>query len=191
MIRFAPLLATAALALAAPASAATVIPVAHFNALELHGGGEVTLKYGPVQRVTLIAGDTKYSVIEVKNGRLEVTPCRSWWDCPRQYDFKVEIVTPSLSAVSVHGGGELTSEGKFPVQHTLALSVHGGGDVDLRSMPAETVSAEVHGGGDLQTSVSQSLSASVYGGGDLTYWGHPAQLAVATHGGGSINRGGE
>lgn len=184
-------LAAFTLAFAAPAFAGNVIPLAPFNSLELHGGGNVILKHGDVQRVTIIAGSTKYSTLTVTNGKLDINACDDWWHCPAHYDLRVEIVTPQIAALSVHGGGELRSDGSFPEQKSLTISVHGGGDVDLRSMPAQSVNAEVHGGGDLKTTASHSLNASVHGGGDLTYWGNPAQLSVSTHGGGEVERGGD
>jgi len=36
------------------ATAATVVPVEKFNAVELHGGGTITIRQAAVQRVTVI-----------------------------------------------------------------------------------------------------------------------------------------
>jgi hypothetical protein len=94
-----------------------------------------------------------------------------------------------LSAVAVHGGGDLTTEGAFPQQDKLALDIHGGGDADLKAIPVRNASVSVHGGGDLKVTATEVLSGSVEGGGDVTYWGHPKQLAVSTHGGGDISSG--
>ncbi|HEX2590554.1 MAG TPA: DUF2807 domain-containing protein [Rhizomicrobium sp.] len=177
------------LAVAAPAFAGSELPLAPFHALDLHGGGNVVIRHGSIQRVTLLAGNTQNSALTVKDGKLEIVGCTSWWSCPWGYELKVEIVTPGLDNIEVHGGGDLKSSGAFPGQDRLVVSVHGGGDVDLRSMPADNVSADVHGGGDLATTAVKSLSGAVYGGGDLTYYGDPAKLNVATHGGGDITHG--
>lgn len=177
------------LALAAPASAGTVVPLAPFQGIDLHGGGDVVLKHGAVQRVTILKGSLQYSKLTVVNGTLDVSACDSWWNCPRNYDFKVEIETPMLSAIAVHGGGELSTEGAFPAQDRLSLAIHGGGDADVRAIPVRNASVSVHGGGDLRVTATEALSGSVEGGGDVTYWGHPKQLSVATHGGGDISSG--
>lgn len=182
-------LALLPLMLATPAAAGTVVPLAPFRALDLHGGGEVVLKHGSVQRVTILKGSLQYSELRVVNGTLDVSACRSWWQCPRNYDFKVEVVTPMLSAFAVHGGGDLTTEGAFPQQDELSLDIHGGGDADLKAIPVRHASVSVHGGGDLKITATEVLSGSVEGGGDVTYWGHPKQLAIATHGGGDISSG--
>jgi hypothetical protein len=181
-------LASFALAAATPALAASDVPLAPFHGLELNGGGDVVLKHGPVQKVTMLSGDLRYTTFTVKDGSLTIDACNSW-HCPWHYDLRVEIVTPQLTAISVHGGGDLKTEGSFPQQNALAVSVHGGGDVDLRAIPAVSVAADVHGGGDLKTTATHSLTASVHGGGDLTYWGNPPQLVVSTNGGGDISRG--
>jgi hypothetical protein len=175
--------------LAVSATAGTVVPLSSFRALDLHGGGDVVLKHGPVQRVTILKGSLQYSELRVVNGTLDVSACASWWRCPPGYDFKVEIVTPMLSTVAVHGGGNLTTEGPFPQQDKLSLDIHGGGDADLRAIPVRNATVSVHGGGDLKLTATGALSGSVEGGGDVTYWGHPKQLAVATHGGGDISSG--
>ena len=183
------ILALLPLTLAAPATAGTEVPLASFHALDLHGGGSVVLKHGSVQRVTILKGSLQYSRLRVVDGTLDVSACESWWQCPRNYDLKVEIVTPMLSAVAVHGGGDLTTEGAFPQQDKLALDIHGGGDADLRAIPVRNASVSVHGGGDLKVRATEVLSGSVQGGGDVTYWGHPKQLAISTHGGGEITSG--
>lgn len=166
-----------------------MVPLAPFQGIDLHGGGDVVLKHGAVQRVTILKGSLQYSKLTVVNGTLDVSACDSWWNCPRNYDFKVEIETPMLSAIAVHGGGELSTEGAFPAQDRLSLAIHGGGDADVRAIPVRNASVSVHGGGDLRVTATEALSGSVEGGGDVTYWGHPKQLSVATHGGGDISSG--
>lgn len=176
--------AMAALLLAAGgASAATVVPLAPFKAIGLHGGGDVVLKHGDVQRVTLLKGSTQYTGFTVKEGSLEIDACND--SCPSNYDLQIEIVSPEIDAVAVHGGGDIKAEGSFPSVSHLAAAVHGGGDIDLRAIPAANVSAAVNGGGDISTTATVSLAAAVNGGGDITYWGNPT-VSEAVHGGGDV-----
>jgi hypothetical protein len=181
-----PVLALAALAPSA-ALAAQTINVPRFKSIELHGGGEATLRHGDRQRVVLIKGDPKIAQIEVVgDGKLVLSPCRDW--CWGNHELRVEVTTPAIAAISVHGGGELKAEPGFPKQPSLALSVHGGGDADVRAIPADTVSADVHGGGDAEVRAERTLAADVHGGGDVRYWGHPA-VTSSNHGGGSVESG--
>jgi len=184
-----PVLAFAAV-ISSTALAEQVIKVPPFRSIELHGGGNATLRHGDRQRVVLIKGDPKIAQIEVRDdGRLLLSPCdsRKNW-CWGWHELEVEVTTPSIAAISVHGGGDLKAEGGFPKQPSLALSVHGGGDADVRALPVENVSAEVHGGGDARVRAERTLTADVHGGGDVRFWGHP-QVSSSTHGGGSVESG--
>jgi Putative auto-transporter adhesin, head GIN domain len=183
-----PALALAVLVPAA-ARAGQVMNVPPFKSIEVHGGAHATLRHGEVQRVVLIKGDADIAEIRVTaDGRLMLSPCKDEDTCWGHHELEVDVTTPAIAGVSVHGGGELVASGDFPVEPSLAVSVHGGGDADLRAIPAETVSASVHGGGDADLRATKMLNASVHGGGTLTYWGHP-QVTASEHGGGSIESG--
>jgi hypothetical protein len=170
------------------ASSGTVVPVPAFTSIELHGGGHAVLRHGAVQRVVILKGSTEYSEITVQNGSLNISPCKSWFSCPSHYDLEVEITTPSIPALNVHGGGELEAAGGFPRQNNLAVAVHGGGDVDIRSVAVDNVTATVNGGGELSVRAEKTLNATVHGGGELTYWGNP-QVTSSIHGGGEVSSG--
>lgn len=187
LLRFAAVIPLALVASAAQAG--TVVQVGHFEGIELHGGGHVVLKHGPTQRVEILKGSTQYSEIAIQHGNtLTISPCKSWFSCPSHYDLEVEITTPYVPTLAVHGGGELEAAAGFPHQKSLTVAVHGGGDVDIRSVGVDDVTAAVHGGGDLSVRADRTLTAAVHGGGDLTYWGHP-RVVSSIHGGGEISSG--
>ena len=171
-----------------PAADAGTVSVGAFNRVSLHGGGHIVLKHGAIQSVSLIKGSTDVSSFSIRNGNeLVIAACgNTVIMCPMSYDLDVEITSPDIQGLSVHGGGELATEGAFPEQKTLAVEVHGGGDVDVRGINAKDVVAEVHGGGDLKLTATHNLVASVHGGGDITFRGHP-NLIQSIHGGGDID----
>lgn len=177
--------AVAALLLAATgASAETVVPLAPFRSVGLSGGGDVVLKHGNVQRVTLIAGSTQFTRLEVRgNGNLEIEACND--SCPHNYDLRIEIVSPDIEGVAIEGGGTIRAEGGFPAGRQLDAAVSGGGEIDVRAIAAGEVNAAVNGGGDIAATATKSLNAAVSGGGDITYWGNPA-VSQAVSGGGSV-----
>lgn len=184
--------AAVALLALAPAAPAETIPVAKFNSIELRGGGQVVLRHGPVQRVTLIKGSMAHSRIAIeaegrRHDRLVLEPCSR--QCPRNYEFEVEIVTPDLKAVAVRGGGDIATASPFPKSDSLAVAVTGGGQIDVRSARAHSVAAAVHGGGVILARPENSLAASVNGGGEIRYWGEPA-VVTSINGGGTVTRGG-
>jgi hypothetical protein len=183
------LLAATALTCAASgiAFAQTAVPVAHFDSVELRGGGHVTLRHGDVQSVTLVKGSTQFTQMNIEDGkRLVIDTCNR--DCPEHYDLDVEIVTPDLNAVAVAGGGHIESSGDFPHQSAITAAVQGGGVVDLRSIDAEHATAAVDGGGKIQIKAERALTAAVNGGGHIVYWGDPS-LTSAVNGGGNISKG--
>lgn len=171
----------------APARAAETIAVKPFKTIEVHGGGEVILRHGDTQRVTLLEGDPKIAEIRVVgDGRLELSPCRR--TCWGDHELKVEVTTPAIAGLTAHGGGSIDAKSGFGNQPRLAIEVHGGGDVDARAIPADAVSANVHGGGTAKVTANKSLHAEVHGGGSLRYWGHP-RIDSEVHGGGSLESG--
>lgn len=173
--------------IAAPASADDVISVAPFKSIALKGGGKVTLRHGDTQRVTITHDTKRYADIHTStDSELVIDVCKR--ECPRHYDLEIEIVTPAIAGVSIHGGGKIDSDGEFPVQPTLAAAVHGGGDISLRGLAAKRVSATVHGGGEISVTAKSHLSATVHGGGEITYWGHPS-VSTVIHGGGTVESG--
>jgi len=171
-------------------AAQTGVPVGEFDAIELIGGGHVVIRHGSTHRVTLLRGDLQTSSIALGSGRgndrsLEIRACRR--SC-RDYDLRVEIVTPDVEALAVTGGGTIDLEGPFPAQRSVALAVTGGGDIDARQLGAADVAAAVHGGGMIRTRPRSNLAASVSGGGAIVYSGDP-EVTSSVQGGGSVSRG--
>ncbi|MDE1985580.1 MAG: DUF2807 domain-containing protein [Alphaproteobacteria bacterium] len=173
---------------AAPSWAGTVVPLAPFSAIEVHGGGEVILHHGTTQRVTLVTGSLDVSELKVVGDKLVVSPCKSFFSCPMHNDLSVDIVSPRIDRIAVHGGGDLTAKGAFPKQPSISVEAHGGGDIDVRAIPADKAEAEVHGGGDVHLGQVGALNAEAHGGGDITYQGNPQPFVSSVHGGGSVSR---
>ena len=171
-----------------PAADAGSVPVGTFNRVSLHGGGHLVLKHGATQSVSLIRGSTDVTSFTIQNGNeLVIAACgNTVIMCPFNYDLDVEITSPDIRGISIHGGGEAEAEGPFPEQQTLAIDVHGGGDIDVRAISVKDVTAEVHGGGDAKLTATRNLVASVHGGGDISFRGHP-NLIESVHGGGDID----
>lgn len=178
--------AAASLILSGAALAGTDIAVPAFNGINIHGGGRVVLRHGPVQRVTVVKGDVSKADIHISGKMIDISPCKNW--CWNVKPFEVEIVAPEIVDLEVHGGGDLEATGDFPRQAVLNIRVHGGGDLDARAIPADAVNAKVHGGGDARVKALSSINAEVHGGGDLSYTGNPAHISSQTHGGGSIHK---
>src|SRR5690349_6489003 len=101
-----------ALAGAAPALALENVPVPAFRAVELNGGGIVTVVPAPVQRVILEDGSSRFTRVRVDhNGKLVIDACAG--RCPSVYRLRIRIETPHLPAVGVNGGGLVDAASGF------------------------------------------------------------------------------
>lgn len=164
----------------------TDVPVGHFDAVELHGGGHVVLRYGTTERVTLISGSTQFTHFHIEQGRkLVIEACT--YDCPSHYDLQIQILMPRVNAVAIEGGGHIESASGFPTQNALTAAIQGGGHIDLRTIDATNGTAAVDGGGRIRIHVDQHLTAAVNGGGSIGYSG-AAEVTTAVNGGGSVHR---
>src|ERR1700755_2950060 len=100
----------AAVALAAPTFAAEVVSVPQFRAIELRGGGAVSVAPGPVQRVSIIEGSSQFTHMRVeREGQLRIDTCDE--RCPPQYRLRVEIQSPFVPDLGVSGGGAIATQG--------------------------------------------------------------------------------
>jgi hypothetical protein len=176
----------AAFAASAPALATEVVPVPAFRSVQLRGGGEVSIRPGPEQRVTIVEGSSRITRFRVeRDGRLRIDVCDG--NCPRQYRLRIDIQSPSAPDVGIAGGGLIRASGGFPAQRQLSVAVSGGGKIDMLAVQAGSVNAAVHGGGLISVRPRSSLSAAVNGGGQIRYAGNPA-VSSAINGGGSVHR---
>lgn len=177
----------AALATSAPVIATEVLPLSGFRSVELNGGGVVMIVPGPAQRVTIVQGSSQFTRMRVdSDGKLRIDACNQ--NCPRHYQLRIQIQSPHVPPVGIHGGGSITASTGFSPQRELAAGVSGGGKIDLRAVLADTVAAGVNGGGLIMVRPRVSLAAAVNGGGEVLYSGNPA-VTMAVKGGGAVRRG--
>jgi hypothetical protein len=168
--------------------AAEVVPVSPFQSLELRGGGEVQLRRGSVQRVTIVNGSSQFTTVRVLNdGKLRIDACNA--RCPQHYDLRIVVESPSVPVLAIQGGGTIDAVPGFPQQRELTLAVNGGGKIDTRSVAVDAVTAAVNGGGEIKVGARRELTAAISGGGMVRYWGDPAVTTVVD-GGGTVLRGG-
>lgn len=176
-----------AIVTAAPASAAETVPVPQFRTIQLRGGGSVVVRPGPAQRVTIVNGSTQFTSIRVDHrGQLKIDACNE--RCPRRYDLRIEIQSPSAPDAAISGGGSISFAAGYRPQGDFSVAVNGGGHVDARSLRVGNVSAAVNGGGRVLTGPSSHLSAAVSGGGEVRYAGNP-HVSSVVNGGGAVRRG--
>jgi len=179
-------LAAALIAVAAPASSAESVAVPAFNSIQLAGGGNVVVRPGPRQRVTIVSGSTSFTRFEGQDrGRLGIDTCNA--RCPRVYRLQLVIESPRVPDLAITGGGTITAAAGFAPQPQLSAAIRGGGVIDATRVRATGVSAAISGGGDIRVAPRSSLSAAIHGGGVIAYSGNP-KVSSAVVGGGRIAR---
>jgi hypothetical protein len=167
------------------AVAQTPIEVGRFDSIELRGGGDLVIRHGARQSVTMLSGDRALAGFDVdRDGTLVIRPCRT--SC-RDQRLRVEVVTPVLEAVAIRGGGTIRTEGGFPAAANVAVAVHGGGTIDARAVPGRNVAAAIVGGGLIRVAARDNLAATILGGGSVRYLGDP-RTTVSVNGGGAVTR---
>jgi hypothetical protein len=175
-----------ALAVSAPALATDLVPVRAFRSVQLHGGGDVSIVPGPVQRVTILNGSTQFTTFRMRdNGQLQIDACNE--RCPRNYNLRIQIESPYVPAVAIEAGGTIVASRGFAPQRDVAAAVRAGGTIDLRALSVDEVSAAVNSGGDIYVRPRVSLAAAVHAGGDIHYSGNP-QVSMAVSDGGDVSR---
>jgi hypothetical protein len=152
--------------------------------MELRGGGEVIVRPGAVQRVTILEGSSRFTQVYVApTGKLRIDVCNN--RCPRNYRLRVEVQSPQVPDVAIAGGGKIHAMGGFRAQRQLSAAVSGGGLIDMQAVDALDVSAAVNGGGQITVRPRATLSAAVNGGGAVRYLGNP-HVSMAVRGGGAV-----
>jgi hypothetical protein len=176
-----------AFAASVPAIGSEIVPVPYFDAVGLRGGGTVSIVPGPVQRVTIIEGSSRFTRIYVEHrNSLRIDACNR--DCPQHYRLRIEVQSPRVPTLALDGGGAINVAGGFGPERELVAAVNGGGSIDTRAVNAGAVTAAVNGGGDLLVRASSRLTGAVRGGGAIRYWGDP-QVTTAIDGGGTVQPG--
>ena len=95
-----------ALTAAVPALAQENVPLPGFRSVELRGGGEVTVRPGPVQRVAILEGSSAITRFHVeRGGQLRIDVCEN--SCPRHYRLRIEIQSPGSPDLAISGGGTI------------------------------------------------------------------------------------
>jgi len=167
--------------------AATTVPVAAFDSVELNGMGRIVLRHGAEQRVTITQGSTEVTQMRVgEGGKLVIDACDR--RCPANYRLEMEIVTPRLGGVAIRGSGDIRAEGDLPGTRKLDVAISGSGRIDTRAVRAAAVNAAISGSGTMLVSADETLTTAISGSGDVTYWGEP-RLQTAIQGSGRIKRG--
>jgi len=177
--------------------------VAAFQGVELAGGNKVVVHVGGEQSVVVKADDNllDHVTTEVESGTLVIgnRPGGMTTKSP----MSVEVTIPTLTALTLAGGGNIVVTGIEAESLTVTLSgsgnvtgsgvatsldvtLDGSGNVWFTRVVSDTVQAVLGGSGNIFVTATKSLDASVPGSGTITYAGNPQDVTKSVTGSGAI-----
>lgn len=152
-----------------------------YTQIKLECGADIVLTHGQVGDITVKASQNMepYVITEVSSGVLTVKMSPNF---AYQFAKKLEICIPvdeSLTEVTVHGSGDISSHEQLQVKN-LSCNVLGSGDIEL-SLQAESLSFSVKGSGDIKIKgTTETLSVAIAGSGDFDGDALQAKQATAS-----------
>jgi hypothetical protein len=143
-----PLIALAALAIAAPASAEQRrFPMTGFDRVAVAGSDDVTITRGGFSVVADgDQSDLDKLDIKVEGGVLKIGRKKSSWGWGSK-DVKVAVALPALHALSVAGSSDVTADRGDGDRFGLGIS--GSGNIKLARLDTKTADISISGSGDM------------------------------------------
>jgi hypothetical protein len=181
--------------------------VGHFTGVALAVPGNVELRIGNTEGVTIETDDNVQQMIEtvVENGTLKIRPSKRNLNIHTR-TLKVVVQARSVERVSVAGSGSLESDALRG--QDLKFDLGGSGSINVKGLESEAVAVSIGGSGNLKVgggntrrvSVSiggsgnvelgqvkaESASVKVAGSGEATVWATNA-LSMSIAGSGDVN----
>ncbi len=176
--------------------------VEDFNSVSLRGIGDVTIRVGETQSVSVTVDENLIAMVEttVEDGEMVIQSSRS---IAPQVHLRVDITMPALTAARVSGVGDMSIREITGDSVTLTVSgvgslsatgdvgnadvrVSGVGSANLAGLHADHVVVRVSGTGDATVFARTSVDASVSGIGDIVVHGNPESVIQSASGIGDV-----
>jgi Putative auto-transporter adhesin, head GIN domain len=176
-----------------------------FSSVDLAGSNNVVVRVGGEQSVVVHADDNLLDNVttRVQAGSLVIGNTGNF---TTESPMSVEIVVPSLRALTLSGSGLVSLENVHAQELTVALSgsgvlsaggtvtrlvasLGGSGDARLEHLVARDVRAVVGGSGRMLVNATETLDASVPGAGAIVYIGNPEHVTSSVTGFGAVTQG--
>ncbi len=138
-----------------------------FSAIEVEGSGNVTLRQGIVQSVTVETDDNAlpYVKTEVVGGVLHVG-FKPGTRIMRLTRLEFRITAPRIEGIVIAGSGDVRAA--TPIEaRSLSLEIRGSGSIDA-SLQADTLATRIGGSGDINVDgQARDLSVTINGSGSV------------------------
>ena len=155
----------------------------HFNALASSVSGDVEVRIGNTESVTVETDDNLQALLEtvVEKGTLRIRPVRKGLSLSSKH-MKIIVQARSLDRLAVAGSGAVRADNLRG--ETLRFDIGGSGSLITRQLAAEAVTVSLGGSGSVEASGQvERLQVSIGGSGDVQAHNLAARTASISIGG--------
>ncbi|SHN31511.1 Putative auto-transporter adhesin, head GIN domain [Duganella sacchari] len=157
--------------------------VSHFNALSVGVSGDVEIRLGSTEGLSIETDDNIQQAIEtvVENGTLRIRTAKNNLKLDTR-TMKIVVTARNLDKLSIGGSGTVTAD-KLRGEK-LTIDVGGSGAINIGQMESESVAIALGGSGSLKASgTTERLQVSIGGSGRVQVGQLQARDAVVSIGG--------
>lgn len=142
--------------------------VGHFSGLAVSVPGNVELRLGGTEGVTVETDDNLQAVVEtvVENGTLKIRPARRNLNI-RTQTLRIVVQARNVDELALAGSGSVDSDALRGKE--LKFSVGGTGSINVKGIEGEHVAVSIGGTGNLKSGAgsARNVSVSIGGSGDV------------------------
>lgn len=157
--------------------------VGHFNALTVGVSGDVEIRLGNTESVTVETDDNIQPLIDttVENGTLRIRPAKNNLRL-ETHNMKIIVQARTLDKLSIGGSGNVTADRLRG--ESLTIDVGGSGSIAVGQLDAESVAIALGGSGSLKAAGNaERLQVSIGGSGRVQVGQLQVREAVVSIGG--------
>jgi hypothetical protein len=155
----------------------------HFSALSTSVGGNVEIRMGNSESVSIETDDNLLPLIEtvIENGALRIRPVKRNMNLDTR-TMKIVVQARTLERVSVGGSGSVDAD-RLQAE-SLTFDVGGSGSINIRELKSESVAIAIGGSGNFKAGGdTERLQVSIGGSGNVRTGQLSARTATVSIGG--------
>lgn len=142
--------------------------LAHFTGINLNVPGEMVLRIGNAEGVTIETDDNIMPQIEtvIDKGTLQIRPLKRNTQLQTR-NLRIVVTAKHIERLALSGSGSIDAD---PLKaDKLTFDIGGSGSISVKGMQAQAVAISVGGSGDMKSGpgAANSLSVSIGGSGDV------------------------
>jgi hypothetical protein len=142
--------------------------LAHFTGVNLNVPGDMVLRLGNTESITIETDDNVLPLIEsvIEDGVLRIRPVKRNTNLHTR-NMKIVVVAKDIDRLALSGSGSIDSDALKG--RKLQFDIGGSGSINVKGMEADAVAVSVGGSGDLKSGAGKaaSMSVSIGGSGDV------------------------